>query len=79
MENEPISEAAPKSESKGFQDNLQRNVHEIEDSVQATRDRVHELNEQAVRFIQERPAAAIGIAFGVGYIVGKLAAKRWLA
>lgn len=76
MENEPISETARSDED--LDASLNRSVQELEERVQTTRDRVHEFNERAVQFIQERPAASIGIAFGVGYLVGKLAAKRWL-
>lgn len=76
MENEPMHEGA--SDPSAFPDDIQRSAQEIEDRLLSTRDRVHDLNEKAVRFIQERPAAAIGVAFGVGYIIGKLAAKRWL-
>ena len=57
---------------------LTRSVQEIEERVSGVGDTVSELNEQAVRFISERPLAAIGVAFGVGYIIGKLASKRWL-
>ena len=57
---------------------LTRGVQEIEARVSGASDKVSELNDQAVQFIAERPLAAIGIAFGVGYLVGKLAAKRWL-
>lgn len=76
MEQEPIE--AVKNTAASVEQTLQRNVDELEQRVQSTRDRVHDFNEHAVQFIQERPAAALGIAFGVGYIVGKLAAKRWL-
>lgn len=58
---------------------LTRSVQEMEARVSGVGDTVSELNEQAVRFIAERPVAAIGIAFGVGYLIGKLASRRWLA
>ena len=76
MDKEPIE--ALDDAAAGLQDSLQKSVDEIEERVHTTRDQLHELNEQAVAFIQQRPVAAIGIAFGVGYIIGKLAAKRWL-
>jgi ElaB/YqjD/DUF883 family membrane-anchored ribosome-binding protein len=76
MDNEPISESA-RAESSDLNASLNRSVKELEERVDTTRDRIHEINERAVHFIQERPAAAIGIAFGVGYFVGKMASKRW--
>lgn len=62
-----------------FEDKVQHKVDELEAQLQHTRDRMHDFNETAVHFIQERPLAAIGIAFGAGYIIGKLASSRWLA
>lgn len=53
-------------------------VQKLEAQVSQVGDSLHDLNERAVRFIEERPLAAIGIAFGVGYLVGKLASRRWL-
>lgn len=76
MNNEATSE--PATQGAKLQE-LTRSVREIESRVSDVGDTVHELNEQAVRFISERPLAAIGIAFGVGYVIGKLASRRWLA
>jgi ElaB/YqjD/DUF883 family membrane-anchored ribosome-binding protein len=77
MENEPIPETE-RPDRSDLDASLNRSVQELEERVETTRDQIQELNERAVHFIQERPAAAIGIAFGVGYFVGKMAAKRWL-
>lgn len=62
-----------------FEERMQHTVEELETQLQSTRDRVHDLNDAAVAFIEERPLAAVGIAFGAGYLLGKLAASRWLA
>ncbi len=51
--------------------------HEIEETYLSTRDQVYELNRQAVEFIREHPAACVVGGFAVGYIIGKLANKRW--
>ena len=68
--------AAPKQAAALHE--LTKSVREIEERVSGVGDSLTDLNEQAVRFIAERPAAAIGIAFGVGYLIGKLASRRWL-
>ena len=76
MENEPSAESTPEQGAR-LQE-LSQSVQDIEARFAGASDAVHELNDQAVRFISEKPLAAIGIAFGVGYVVGKLAARRWL-
>lgn len=70
--------ASEPEEERDIRESLTATAHEIEQRVQTTRDQAYELNRQAVEFIQERPVAALAIAFGVGYLVGKLASKRWL-
>ena len=72
-------EGGIKKKVNELEDKVQHKVEELESQLQSTRDRVHDLNEAAVNFIQERPLAAIGIAFGAGYLLGKLASSRWLA
>lgn len=61
-----------------LEEKVSARVGELNTQLQSTKDRVHDLNEQAVQFIQERPLAAIGIALGAGYLLGKLASSRWL-
>ena len=68
---EPATQAARLQE-------LTRGVQELEARVSNVGESVSELNERALNFINERPAAAIGIAFGVGFLIGKLASRRWL-
>ncbi len=62
-----------------IENTVQRKVDQFGSQLQTTKDRVQEFNETAVHFIQERPVAAIGIALGAGYLLGKLASSRWLA
>lgn len=52
--------------------------HELEARYRTTRDQLYQLNQQAVVFIEKNPAACIAGAFAVGWVVGKLAQKRWL-
>lgn len=58
---------------------LTHSAQEFGERVSNVGESVTEFNERALAFINERPAAAIGIAFGVGFLVGKLANRRWLA
>ncbi|NND02494.1 MAG: hypothetical protein HKN91_06885 [Acidimicrobiia bacterium] len=69
--------AKPATQGARLQE-LTQSVRDIEERVSGVGDSVAELNERAVEFIAEKPLAAIGIAFGVGYLIGKLATKRWL-
>lgn len=57
---------------------LTRGVKKFEEGVAGVPDALSDINDRAVNFISEKPLAAIGIAFGVGYLVGKLASRRWL-
>ena len=50
---------------------------EFEDTYLTTRDQVYDLNRKAVEFVREHPAACIAGGFAVGYLIGKLANKRW--
>lgn len=72
-------QATPKPATQGARlQELTQSIQEMEERVSGVGESVSELNERAVAFIAEKPLAAIGIAFGVGYLVGKLASKRWL-
>ncbi len=77
MDEQQQTTPKPTSQAARLHD-LTRSVQGLEARVSGVGDTVSELNAQAVQFISERPVAAIGIAFGVGYLVGKLANRRWL-
>lgn len=74
---EPQAASKPSTQGARLQE-LTRSVQEMEERVSGVGDTIAEVNEQVVAFISERPVAAIGVAFGVGYLIGKLASKRWL-
>jgi ElaB/YqjD/DUF883 family membrane-anchored ribosome-binding protein len=40
--------------------------------------RLEELNRRASDFVQENPAVCILGAMGIGYLIGKMASRRWL-
>ncbi|MEM1349895.1 MAG: hypothetical protein AAGI01_15135, partial [Myxococcota bacterium] len=53
------------AEEPALRERFEQGYIAIEESVGSTREHVTELNAQAVHFIQNRPLAALGIAFGV--------------
>lgn len=65
-------------EEAPLQERLERGYHAMEERALDARVQLEQLNDQAVTFIQEKPLAAIGIAFGVGYVLGALASRRWI-
>lgn len=68
---EPVGQAARLHE-------LTRSVQGLEERVSGLGESVAEVNDRVLAFIEERPVAAIGIAIGVGFLIGKLASRRWL-
>lgn len=52
--------------------------HALEERAFDAREQVQRLNDQAITLIQDKPAVAIGVAFGVGYLLGALASRRWI-
>ena len=52
--------------------------HALEQRAGEIKETATELNNRAVTFIQENPAVAIAAAFGVGYFIGSMAARRWI-
>lgn len=57
---------------------LEEGYQEVERRYDETRMQLRDLNDRAVRFIQENPGWCIVGALGVGYVVGRLASRRWL-
>lgn len=68
------SEAEP---TANLREEITAGVYEIEHQVEHAREALYDANRQAVTFIRENPGLAILGAFGVGYVVGKLASRRW--
>ena len=42
------------------------------------REELEDLNRRAVEFVRENPAVCMLGALGIGYLVGKMASRRWL-
>lgn len=61
-----------------LQDEIERRYHELEERYDEMRGVLEHYNESAQTFIREHPAACIAGAVGLGYLVGRLASRRWL-
>ena len=57
---------------------LEDRVRDIEHTYSETRHQLQKFNEQAVTFIKDNPGLCIVGAVATGYLVGRLASKRWL-
>ncbi|MBA2662531.1 MAG: hypothetical protein H0U74_09575 [Bradymonadaceae bacterium] len=58
---------------------LEDQYHQIEQQVDQTRAQLQEFNDKAVTFIRENPGWCVIGAVAVGYVVGRMASRRWLA
>lgn len=45
---------------------------------QQAKERLEHANHTAITFIQDQPLLALGVAFGVGYLLGAAAKRRWI-
>jgi ElaB/YqjD/DUF883 family membrane-anchored ribosome-binding protein len=57
---------------------LQQRYREAEQSYEDVRDQLETYNRRTVDFIRDNPAVCIAGALGAGYLLGRLASKRWL-
>jgi ElaB/YqjD/DUF883 family membrane-anchored ribosome-binding protein len=48
----------------------------VSDQVEQVRDALTDFNQKASTFIRERPALCLAAAVGVGFLVGRLVARR---
>jgi len=65
--------------ARDVQERIEEGFHEMEARYDDARNQLRTLNDQAVEFIRENPALCVAGAVGVGYLIGKLARRRWLA
>lgn len=63
--------------SREAAERLQYQYQELGDAYDQTRARLENFNDQAVAFVRENPAACIVGAAAVGFLIGRLAARRW--
>ncbi len=64
--------------SQEARERLERHYREIEQTYDDTRARLEDFNEKASDFIRENPAICIAGAVAAGYVIGRLASRRWL-
>lgn len=72
------SDAGVAQKAQEARQRLQKGYHDIEQTYGDTRARLDDFNEQATRFIRENPGLCIVGAVAAGYLIGRLASRRWL-
>ncbi len=75
MENKP-SEIVAKAEE--LKDNLVDKYRDFDERHSTPRDKMYAVNDNALRLVEENPVVAIGVALSVGYLIGRLASRRWI-
>lgn len=79
FDSETAESADLRERARDVQGRIEEGFHEMEARYDDARDQLRILNDTAVDFIRENPALCLAGAVGVGYLVGKLAKRRWLA
>jgi ElaB/YqjD/DUF883 family membrane-anchored ribosome-binding protein len=64
--------------AREVQERIEEGYHELEGRYDDARMQLRQANDTAVEFIRENPVLCIAGAIGVGYVVGRLASRRWL-
>lgn len=65
-------------QATALKDQAVEGYHKMEENAEMVKQRAEDFNRRAVEFIQDNPAVTIVGAFGVGYLLGSLAARRWV-
>ncbi len=73
------STTADSNESSDVSDALEERYRDLEQTYDDTRARLEDFNDRAVDLIKENPGMCILGALAAGYVVGRLASRRWLA
>lgn len=60
------------------QRSLKEQYRDVEERYEDVRNQLESYNRHAVDFIRDNPAICIAGALGAGYLIGRLASKRWL-
>lgn len=75
MEKKQLDIAAKADDLKN---NLVDKYREFDDQYETTRDKVYAVNDNAIRLIEENPVIAIAAALSIGYLIGRIASRRWI-
>lgn len=71
-------DAGARASTQEVTQSLVEGYHELEERYKDVRDQAYALNRRAMQVVEEHPVACVAGAFAVGYLVGKLAKRRWL-
>lgn len=64
--------------AREVQGRIEEGFHEMEQRYGDAREQMRDYNDKAVEFIRQNPAMCLAGAVGVGFVLGKLASRRWL-
>lgn len=77
---EDVSGDEPTPEDvRELRDSIEEQYSELEERYDEIRNLLDDYNRTAMEFIREHPGICLAGALGTGYVVGRLASKRWLA
>lgn len=71
-------DAGAHTSAEDVRTSLVEGYHELEERYKDVRDQAYALNRRAMQVVEDHPVACVAGAFAVGYLVGKLAKRRWL-
>ncbi len=57
---------------------LEEGLYALEEQVSGSKEQLEKLNATAMNLIRDQPLIAVAGAFGVGYLLGSLASRRWI-
>lgn len=65
-------------QARQLSEQAMENYQALEEQAGAIKEQATQINAQVTSFIQNNPAVAIAGAFGLGYLIGSVAARRWI-
>ncbi len=67
-----------REEDEELGEKLESALESFNEARESARQQLEQVNHKAIVFIQEQPVIALAAAFGAGYLLGSLAARRWI-
>ncbi len=74
----PETDPAEPSPEQELEQSIEERYQQLEQQYDELRDRLEDYNRSAQEFIREHPGLSVAAALGTGYIIGRLAASRWV-